>query len=173
MDRASFLHEVGPLFQETLAREGEAYDEVIYRVERPLDEDLIARARSFLGGDGNPGEEPAPRAVDEAVANAHYPDTSSLLKLQPEGLTLPEAVACLHFYQPHFPLYREAAVDALQEMGYDVEWTTDLSEEGLAAYGDYEQAIQDLMAGLHFRHVPEIHYYWQRVVEGALAAAGE
>lgn len=171
MDRAEFLRDVRDLFETTVDREGLEYDRVIYRVERPLRQGVVAHVRSFLDGDGGDIEDDAvAHAVDEAVGNVHYPDTSPLLKLQPEGFTLPEAVAVLHFYQPHFPLYREAAVDALQGLGYDVAWTTDLTEAGLAAYGDYEQSIQDLMDGLHFRHVPEIHCYRQRVVEGALTA---
>lgn len=169
MDRATFLRNVGPLFEETLDREGDAYDDVIYHVERPLTERLVASARAFVGRDGDPGTGIAGE-VDEAVANAHYPDTSSLLKLQSQGFDLPGAVACLHFYQPHFPLYREAAVDGLGEVGYDVAWTTELTEEGLAAYADYEQAVHELMEAIHFRYMPEIHCYRQRVVEGALTA---
>lgn len=171
MDRADFLREIRPLFESTVEREGAEYDRVIYRVERPLSRGVVAHVRSFLDGDGGDIEDDdVAHAVDEAVANVHYPDTSPLLKLAQEGFDLPPAVGVLHFYQPHFPLYREAAVETLADLGYDVRWTTDLTEAGLAAYGDYEQAIQDLMEGLHFRHVPEIHYYRQRVVEGALTA---
>lgn len=192
MDEATFLTRVKPLFLATVDREGEAYDDVIYRVERPLRKGLVARVAGFLedvgvdrGADGktdgaatngvpsDPTDATPDATVDEAVAHSHYPDTSPLLELERQGYDLPLAVGLLHFYQPSYPLYREEAVEALQALGRDdVEpYRTDLTEEGLAAYRSFEQAVRDLTLNLRFRHTPEIHYYRQRVVEGALVEA--
>lgn len=190
MDEATFLTRIKPLFLATVDREGEAYDDVIYRVERPLRKGLVARVAAFLDDVGVDRDRTAPAGatngvpqdptdarpdatVDEAVAHSHYPDTSPLLKLASDGYDLPLAVGLLHFYQPSYPLYRPEAVEALHALGRgDVEpYRTDLTEEGLAAYRSFEQAVRDLTLHLRFRHTPEIHYYRQRVVEGALVEA--
>lgn len=182
MDEATFLTRIKPLFLATVDREGDAYDDVIYRVERPLRRGLVARVAGFLedigvdvaadnGVPADPADADPDPTVDEAVATSHYPDTSPMLKLAGEGYDLPLAVGLLHFYQPSYPLFREEAVEALSALGHDdVTYRTDLTEEGLAAYRAYTEAVRELTLHLRFRYTPEIHYYRQRVVEGALVA---
>ena len=171
MRKAEFFERVPALFEHSKPQWEKGYNELIYGVRRPLTAANVRDVTAWVG-DGKPLA-PGPRdlaALNEVLARIRWPDVRSLARLKGiEGLTLPRAVALLHFHNPSFPTFQAGAVAGLGALGKRIRRPEALGLDNLRAYRRYMDAITELKDGIPFRDVPESHYFHSWVLECALA----
>lgn len=168
----AFLDDVPRRFARAQERERDAYERLIYNLEPPATGTLLERIVQFRGGKPVPALGKAENAdlVRRAVRVPRYPSAEMLLELRKvEGLTLPQATMLLHFHHPAYPIFSEAAVRTLNEMGFPVVFAAGIDEDGIARYEGYIAALDRLKARIPFQDVPETNVFLSRLLEGALS----
>jgi hypothetical protein len=167
--RAFFDH-VPALFEASKPRWEQAYNDLIYHVERPL---TAANVRSIIAWTDGGRVATGPKELallHETHAKIRWPDVRPLARLRAiEGMTLPRATALLHFHNPSFPPFTADAVRGLALVGPRVRRPEALGLEEVRAYRRYLDAIVALKEGIPFRDVPESHYFHVWLLECALA----
>ena len=171
IEAAKFYPEVPKLFRENQMLEMEGYEGVIYRVHPRATTADVERALHFLGSKAKVSAEAA-ETLNHVLDGVEYPKADVLLELKGANVDLPGAVALLHFFRPAYPLYRVESVRALADMGFTVQWRTDLSEDGIGAYEGYIAAIDLLKRQIPFAYVPETNVFLSRLIEAALHRRG-
>lgn len=170
MRAPEFFDLVPALFEASKPSWEKGYNELIYSMQRPLTAENVRDVFAWAG-DGK-----APRLasgdvaqVNDVLARIRWPDVRSLARLKGiEGMTLPRAVALLHFHNPSFPPFQAAAVQGLALLGKRIRRPTRLSLEDLRAYRRHMDAITALKEGIPFRDVPESHYFHSWMLEASL-----
>jgi hypothetical protein len=171
MRASEFYPRVPQLFEESKPAWEKAYNELIYSARRPLTAQNVRDIVAWSGS-GKPlamGPKEL-EALNTVLLRLRWPDVRSLARLKGiEGLTLPRAVALLHFHNPSFPSFQEGGVGGLALLGKRIRRPDPLSLDNLRAYRRYMDAISALKDGIPFRCVPESHYFHSWVLECALA----
>jgi hypothetical protein len=165
-----FFPQVPRLLAASKPRWEPAYNELIYSIRRPLTAANADQVAAWLdGGKLALGPEDL-EALNTVLLRIRWPDVRSLTRLRAiEGMTLPRAVALLHFHNPSFPSFHAGAVQGLALLGKRVRRPEKLGLEEVRAYRRYLELIADLKDRIPYRHVPESHYFHVWVLEVALA----
>lgn len=166
-----FYEQVPHLFEASKPAWEKAYNELIYRIERPLTRANVADVVRWCDGGRLPSLGPKEVAlVNDVVGRIRWPDVRSLAKLRAvEGMTLPRATALLHFHNPSFPPFTPEAVKGLAVLGRKVRRPEKVGLEEVRAYRRHIDALAALKEGIPFRFVPECHYFHVWMLECALA----
>jgi hypothetical protein len=169
-----FFREVPGLFRAILGRERDAYEEVIYRMDRPVTPAMIARAVKFRASGLKRPSEHHLALLASAVQRARYPDPRPLLLASRSRLPLDAAVRALHFANPAFPLWDERVAAGLRQIvGKQApRYRARLDRQGISEYAKFVRLIVKWREAISFHHVPEEPYFLARVIEGALTAKG-
>lgn len=170
MRAADFFPLVPRLFERSRPHWEKAYNELIYRVERPLSMANVEAVLAWLDGGRVRLALRDLEALRGALARVRWPDVRPLVRLRGiEGMTLPRAAALLHFHSPSFPVFHAEAVEGLALLGQRVGRPESLTLEGLRAYRRYLGAIAALRDAIPYRFVPETHYFPSWLLEASLA----
>lgn len=166
----AFYEQLPLLFATSKPAWEKAYNELIYRIERPLTRANVAEVVAWADGGKLKGLDSATVAtINEALLPIRWPDVRRLGRLRTvEGMTLPRAAALLHFHSPSFPPFTEESVRGLALIGKRGRRPAKLALEDIKAYRGHMDRIAALKEGVPFRFVPESHYFHSWVLECAL-----
>jgi hypothetical protein len=78
----------------------------------------------------------------------------------------------LHFNNPAYPIFDEATVRGLNQLGVQVTFNRLIGENTAKEYQTYIDAIQELKDGVPFQYVPEKNYYLTRIIQETLWELG-
>ena len=168
----SFFRQVPDLFSKCLAVEREEYEEVIYRMDRPVTPGMVARAIVFRGAQVSRPPDHDLALLASAIQKARYPDPRPLLLASRCGLPLAAAVRALHFANPAFPLWDAQVARGLQSVaGREAPgFRAKFDRQGVEQYARFVRLIAKWREAISFHHVPEEPYFLARIIEGALTA---
>jgi hypothetical protein len=166
-----FFRQVPALFRKEQAKVHEAYQELLYTTEHEFDPDDLQHIERLFG---LASPQWAVGSRDEAIAlldGMRFPDTMALADVRAvPGLTLPVVSHYLHFFHHSYPIYSEAAVRALNQLGAPVPWTKVRNPD---VYGLYIAAIEELRDRIPFWDVPETNVHTNRILQAALEGWGK
>jgi hypothetical protein len=166
----AFFERVPHLFAASQRGWEKAYNELLYRVERPLTAANVRDIRAWAGGRPTlpSGKELA--LLNSVLLPVRWPDVRGLARLRAiPGLSLPEATALLHFHSPSFPPFTAEAVEGYARVGRRMKRPASLGLEQVRAYRAWMDAVAELKEAIPFPFVPESHYFHVWVLECALA----
>ena len=167
-----FFAHVPALFSLCLLAERNDYEEVIYRMDRPVTPGMVARAIRFRGDAKKRPDDHALALLASAIQKARYPNPGPLLLASRSKLSLSAAVRALHFANPAFPLWDQGVARGLREVAgkQAPRFRARLDRPGLAEYAKFVRIIVEWREAISFKHVPEEPYFLARIIEGALSA---
>lgn len=176
MRRSEFYEKVLALFPRANQRVWEPYEETLFGMKRPITHGNFWAVRRYVGGNPPQAAIADPRThhdLERVLSRAKYPDASPLGLLEDftEGST-EFGSALLHFYNPAYPIYDDATIRGLNQLGVEVDFASRLDEGAVDSYQATIDAIQELKDGIPFYHVPEKNYYLTRIIQESLSELG-
>ena len=167
----AFYDQVPHLFEASKPAWEKGYNELIYRMERPLTKQNVRDVLAWVGGKAPALDGVAVAQLNEVLLRIRWPDVRRLARLRALGLSLPQATALQHFHNPSFPPFTAEAVAGYAQVAKRVRRPEALTLDNLRAYRRWMDALVELKEGIPFRDVPESHYFHVWVLECALAEA--
>jgi hypothetical protein len=147
---------------------GYDYDRVIYSVSYPYREDDIAHVLAWCGRASERAHLPPVEMLNRTLESHDYP---ALARLAPEGVSAQAWSSVLHFCDPSYPVYSEAAAEALRSLGYETR-----GPDGKVSYLAFLEAVDRLKAAAPVTSIPETNWYLARNIGVGLehwASAGK
>ncbi len=170
MDESAFLLRVPRLLAAAQARDGDAYDRLIYSFKHPVTWEYYGRLLRYLG---RPVPQKLPKGkakpLESFLSAARYPDMGPLAHLREvPGADSTVASALLHMDVCAYPIVDEGVIEGLRLLGEKTVWDPALRRETPAEYRRLVGLFERLKLEIHPNQVPEIHLHLHRIFQLAL-----
>jgi len=144
------------------SRDGYDYDSVLYSMHYPFTESDLDRILSWVGRRGERTHLPPVVSLNQDLEGATYP---SMAAKAPRGVSSHAWSAVLHFCDPSYPLYTDAAAQGLERLGFRL-----MAPESPNAYPTFLSAVDTLKERAPVWSIPETNWYLARVIEVGLSS---
>ena len=169
----SFFECLPELFQEfhhSEEQNPEGYEELLYRVRRPYDNQMLDMIDNWLGMEKRDWREETTREVKLAMYAIRYPDTLLLDSFTEKARSdIRRLSAYLHFTHHTYAIWDEDTRKGLVKLGIEIP-PTEVADPFI--YGAYVSAIELLKDVAPFTCFLEHDVPRQRLFQAALAAYG-
>ena len=170
LDKRQFLLRVPRLLATAQARDGDAYDQLIYGFQRPVSWRWYGELLRYLGR-AVPSRLPkgTARALERYLRSSRYPelgDPRHLAKVP--GMDATVAVGLLHMDITSYPLIEPGMLAGLQALGHPVRWGAALDRTTKANYDRVLRIFDRLKLDIPVKSVPEVHLHLARILQLSL-----